>query len=385
MSPRPRPRGPVRPPVRRVVVLLTLVAVGLVGTGVAPVTPVAPGTPPAAASDAALARGRWQVSFSWAGTATYSSGTLTSASRFVGNGIGTLLVDADSVGGDFGINATVTGEAVATSASGARATGDTTGATWDFVGTFGGSATEVCLTGTVALGGTLEFEDRDGLVFIPLEDFGFPMACGDWPVRITSVRCNVFEGEWAWRRTLGLSAAGYRFSGSPSRIWGVRVGRSPGAAQAAADAMAALTEEARVLASSSPLAAEDLRQFLRAARTRLPRAAAPCAGTSADAELQVFTRVLIANLLGQGGPLSPEVLTEAADFAARAGAFARPRSELAATTLAELDAALRRLVDDPASTEDQLSDAAEAAGALGLSRTRDRLDQEAAFRAAPRR
>jgi hypothetical protein len=363
-------------PVRTALLATLLVALG------ACVIPAAPAT---ASPQPALAPGRWEVSFSVFGTASYSSATLTSSSQFLGNGIGTLLVDADSVAGPFGIVAVVSGRGEAVSASGTRATGDTNSATWSFDGTFGGSATQPCLTGNVSLGGMFEFEDRDGLAFIPLEGFGFPMACGDWPLRITSVRCNVFEGEWIWARTNALAAAGYRFGGSPSRVWGVRTARSERAAQAAADAMAALTQEAEALASSSPLAVADLRQFLQAARTRVPRAAAACDGAATDVALQVFTRVLIANLLDQGAALGPDVLTEVADFAARAGAFGRPRSELATTTLAALDAALLRLTEDPAATEAQLTDAADAADRLGLGRTRDRLDQEAALRARPRR
>ncbi|MFO1537962.1 MAG: hypothetical protein ACKOVH_09100 [Actinomycetota bacterium] len=366
------------------VALVTLIALVTSGVPGGP-GPLADAPPAGATPRTALAPGTWEVSFSWAGTASDSGATVTSSSQFLGNGIGTLLVDADSVAGPFGIAAVVSGRGTAVSASGARATGDASGATWTFTGTFGGSATQPCLTGEVGLGGTFVFEDRDGLAFIPLEDFTFPLTCGDWPLRLASVRCNVFEGEWVWARTNALSALGYRFGGSPSRVWGVRAGRSDEAARAAADAMAALTQEAEALASSSPLAVEDLRAFLRAARTRLPRAAAACDGASTDVALQVFTRVLIANLLGQGAPLGPDALTEVADFAARVGAFGRPRSELSSTTLAELDAALLRLVDDPTATEPQLADAADAADRLGLARTRDRLDQEAALRARPRR
>lgn len=379
MHRRPRHRQPLAAVLSAVlgVAVLTGALVTVAGTATAP--------PASAEPAAALAPGRWEVSFSWYGTASYGSATLTSSSQFFGNGIGSLAVDADSVAGPFGITALVQGRGTATGAGGYRATGGSSDATWEFAGTFGGSATEPCLTGSVAVGGMFDFQDDAGLIFMPLDGIEFPMACGDWPIRITSVRCNVFEGEWAWARTLGLSAAGYRFTGSPSRVWGVRVGRSERSAQASAEAMRALTEEARVLASSSPLAVDDLRQFLRAARTRLPRAAAACGGDQTDVELQVFTRVLIANLLGQGTPLGPDVLIEVADFAARAGAFDRPRTDLGTTTLTELDAAFRALPTDPAVTQSQLLDAADAARRLGLRATADRLDQEGALREPARR
>lgn len=344
---------------------------GALGGALVLAGPTAVVPPPAGAAPAqpALASGQWQVSLSWFGTVSYASDTLQSRTRFLGNGMGTLTVGGDTVTGPYTVVALVGGEGRARSVRGAEATGGTSDGTWSFDGDFAGSATRPCLTGTLSLGGTFEYQDDDGLLVFPLDGIAVPMTCDDWPVRLTSVRCNVFEGEWAWARTAGLTTVGFRFDGSPSRIWGVRAPRSARGAQASADAMRNLTAEIEALTATSPASAADLRAFLRSARSRLPQVAPACGGTQTDVALAVLTRVLVANVLDQGPAVPADVVVELADVAARVDAFARPRSDLATTTLERLDGALRALATDPELTAGQRRTAADAARALGLTET----------------
>ncbi len=351
------------------VALTTALVAGVVGGA----------SPASARPTRALASGSWDIGFSWAGGASLRTGTVSSNVAFIGNGSGTLDVDADSVAGPYRITMAAAGSGRATVA-GSSAQGSSNDTTYTFSGAFGGSASEPCLTGQIELGGTFVYEDAAGIAFIPLEGITKPMTCAEWPLRIVSVECNVVEGEWAWVKTQGLIGAGFTFTGSPSRFWGVRTPQSASGAAASDSAMQALMDEANALASAQPISATDLQAFLRSARTRIPDVAPACGSRQADVELAVLTRVIIAQMIDQGTALPTDALITLADFAARVHAFARPQSDLSRTTATSLQDALTRLIDDTSATARQLADAADAARRLGWNPLANRLDQEAAAR-----
>ena len=356
---------------RATAVALTVAAIG--GTALATAAPAG------ARPSRALASGSWEIGLSWAGGASLRTGTVSSNVSFLGSGSGTMLVDADSVAGPYGITMFAAGAGRATVGT-RTAEGSSSDTTYSFTGAFGGSATEPCLTGQIELGGTFEYQDDLGLVVIPLDGITKPMTCAEWPLRIASVTCNVVEGEWAWLKTQGLLGAGFTFTGSPSRFWGVRTPPSAAGSAASDSAMRSLMDEANALASAQPISATDLRAFLRSARTRLPDAAPACGARQDGVELAVLTRVIIAQMIDQGTALPTDALIELADFAARVDAFARPQTDLSRTTATSLQNALTRLVDDSSATANQLADAADAARRLGWSPLANRLEQEAAAR-----
>jgi len=369
----PRTHRTRRTPRIRAVATTVALATALVG-GI-----VGGASPASARPTRALSAGAWEIGFSWAGAASLRTGTVSSNVGFVGTGSGTLDVDADSVAGPYGITLAAAGSGRA-SVAGNSAQGSSNDTTYTFSGAFGGSASEPCLTGQIELGGTFVYEDAAGIAFIPLEGITKPMTCAEWPLRITSVECNVVEGEWAWVKTQGLLGAGFTFTGSPSRFWGVRTPPSASGAAASDSAMQALMDEANALATAQPISATDLQAFLRSARTRIPAVAPACGARQDDVELAVLTRVIIAQMIDQATPISTDALVVLADFAARVHAFARPQSDLSRTTATSLQEALARLVDDTSATTRQLADAADAARRLGWEPLGNRLDQEAAAR-----
>jgi len=330
---------------------------------------------------AAIESGSWEIVFTWAGAVNYNSSTLNAGTFYLGSGNGTMEVDADSVAGPYGIIMSAQGSAQATSASGATATGRIDDGSWTFSGQFGGSSRRACLTGSISFGGTLEYEDALGLSFIPLDGLSAPISCADWPLRTAIVRCNVIEGQWAAQKQAVLSTSGYRWSGSPSRFWGVRTPPSATASAAAREAIRSLNEEATALATAQPISATDLRAFLRAARSRLPQARSACGDRQIDVELQALTRVIIAQIVDQEVELSTDVLIELADFAARVDAFSRPQSALSRRTSNDLYLRFDALADNSTATGAQLADAADATRRLGWERLANRLDQEASLRA----
>ena len=94
--------------------------------------------------------------FTWAGGASYQTSTLHTSVSYVGSGTGTLLVDADSVGGPYSILMAAYGGGTASSGN-RSASGSSADTTWTFAGSFGGDTRTPCLTGSLRADGTFQY------------------------------------------------------------------------------------------------------------------------------------------------------------------------------------------------------------------------------------